>query len=292
MRSDISRVGETRRVTVLGLVANLLLSVLKVVGGVMSNSQALVADAVHSLSDSVTDLAVLIGASYWNAPADQDHPHGHGRIETLITAMIGIVLAAVGIALGYHALNTIHSNNELVPGWIAFWIALISIGVKEFLYRWNRAVGIRICSPALIANAWHHRSDGLSSVPVAVAVLGEHLYPSWNFLDQVAAVLVSVLILHASYKIVRPAIAQLCDIGIGPKESQKILDTACEIEGVRAVHALRTRFLGSGWQADLHVQVDANLTVRQGHDISGIVKQKLLGLDINITDVLVHIEPF
>ncbi len=286
------RIALTRKVTVWGLVVNLLLSIFKFLIGLISGSQALIADSVHSLSDSATDVAVLVGAPYWSAPADRSHPHGHGRIETLITALIGVMLALVGIGLGYHALATIGQPKDSIPGWSAFIAALVSIGSKEALYRWNRRVGLQLRSSALVANAWHHRSDGLSSVPVAVAVLGEHIYPAWHFLDPVAALLVSILIFHAAYRIVRPALEQLCDVGVETETYHEILDLAREIDGVRTVHALRSRNVGSGWQVDLHVQVDAELTVQEGHDIAGRVKQHLLEKGTEIVDVLVHIEPY
>jgi cation diffusion facilitator family transporter len=145
--------------------------------GFFASSQALVADAIHSLSDSATDIAVIIGAAFWSSPADDEHPYGHARIETVITFLIGLTLALVGLWLGFRALVTITAPDLRAPGWTAFWVAILSIGVKEWLYRWTVRVGKRIRSTALIANAWHHRSDGFSSVPVAIAILATHLFP-------------------------------------------------------------------------------------------------------------------
>ena len=281
-----------RRVTFWGLAANLGLSAAKFVFGLVGGSQALVADAVHSLSDSVTDVAVLVGVAYWKAPADEQHPYGHARIETMITAMIGITLAAVGIGIGYHAIAGINEKDVTQPEWITLGVACLSIAVKEALYQWNIRVGRRVRSTALLANAWHHRSDALSSVPVAVAVLATRIWPSWRFLDQIGAVIVCVLIVHAAWKIGWPALRQLSDVGAAEEHRRVILQLAQQTQGVLAVHALRTRYLGPGLQVDLHVQVDPDLSVRQGHDIAGAVKRRLLTDGPDVVDVLVHLEPF
>ncbi len=283
---------QVKRVTLWGMAANLGLAALKMVFGLVGHSQALVADAVHSLSDTATDLALLIGVHYWSAPADEDHPHGHGRIETLITCLVGILLASVGVGLLYRALSTMHEGPSTVPSWSAFAVACLSIVGKEWLYQWTVRVGRRIRSTAVIANAWHHRSDALSSVPVALAVLGSKIHPDWGLLDPIATVIVSVLILHASWKIAWPALRQLIDAGATEKECRQILALAKTTEGVQAVHKLRTRYIGPGLQVDLHVQVDPGLSVRLGHDIAGAVKQQLLEQGPDVVDVLVHLEPY
>lgn len=284
--------GDIQRVTIWGLAVNLLLAAVKFIGGVIGSSQALVADAVHSISDSVTDLAVIIGAPFWSAPADSDHPYGHGRIETIITFLIGSVLFAVGIGLAYKALASITDPHPAKPGWIAFWIACVSIISKEILYQWTVRIGKRIKSSALIANAWHHRSDGLSSVPVAIAVLGTRIRPEWTFLDHIGAVIVSVFVLQAAWAISWPTLKQLTDAGATKEERERILAVVKATEGVKATHALRTRHIGPGLQVDLHVMVDPNLTVYKGHEISGAVKHRLLEAVDDVVDVLIHIEPY
>ncbi|MBM4092691.1 MAG: cation transporter [Planctomycetes bacterium] len=280
-----------RRVTIWSLVVNLVLSGVKLVLGLLGGSQALVADAVHSLSDAVTDVTVLVGERFWSAPPDDAHPYGHGRIETVIAFFIGIVLAGVGIGLGYRAIATLHEAHARSPGWLAFAGACASIVVKEWLYRWNVAVGRRIRSVVLLANAWHHRSDALSSVPVAIAVLATRIWPGWWFLDHIATVIVAVLILAAAWQICWPAFSRLIDVGAAGHERQKILSLAESTEGVRSVHGLRTRYMGTGLFVDLHVLVDPELSVRRGHDIARAVKARLLTSGPDIVDVLVHIEP-
>jgi cation diffusion facilitator family transporter len=282
---------EVQRVTLWGMALNFLLAVGKFLVGVIGASQALVADGVHSLSDMATDIVVIVGAPFWSAPADADHPHGHGRIETLITFFIGAALAAVGVGLAYRALSTLPAIHGEPPSWLAFAVACISIGSKEGLYQWTARVGKRVKSSAVIANAWHHRSDGISSLPVAVAVLGTKLRPEWGFLDHVATVIVSVFILQAAWKIVLPAVHQLLDAGASEEELDRLKRVVMATEGVVSTHAMRTRHIGPGLQVDLHIQVDPELTVRQGHNIAGAVKRRLLDEGPDVVDVLVHIEP-
>ncbi|HUT90147.1 MAG TPA: cation diffusion facilitator family transporter [Thermoguttaceae bacterium] len=287
-----AQAGQVRRVTLWGLVVNVLLAAIKFVFGVVGASQALVADAVHSLSDLVTDVAVVIGAGFWSAPADAEHPYGHGRIETLITSAIGLVLGTVGVGLGYRAILTLPQSHDSRPGWTAFAAACLSIVAKELLYRWTANVGKRVKSSAVVANAWHHRSDALSSVPVAIAVLGTHIWPDCGFLDHIGAVIVSVLILHAAWEITWPALRELVDAAAKEHERQAILKMAQDTEGVQAVHKLRTRSIGAGLQVDLHVLVEPELSVREGHAIANVVKERLLSQGPNVIDVLVHVEPY
>jgi cation diffusion facilitator family transporter len=282
-RSSSERAHAVQRVTVWGLVSNLGLSAMKFVTGILANS---------SLSDSTTDIAILIGAPIWSAPADAEHPHGHGRIETLITAFIGLVLGIVGIALIYNAILTIQVPHQKNPGWAAFIIACVSIILKEFLYQWTVRVGKKHRSPALMANAWHHRSDGLSSLPVALVVLGTKIHPSWTFLDHLGAIVVSLLILQAAWRIIWPALKQLADAGASMAEQRELYELVTAIEGVKDVHALRTRNIGAGLQVDLHLQVDPGLSVRDGHRLAGLVKSKILTHGPDVVDVLIHIEPY
>ena len=284
-------VREVKRVTWVGLATNVALSIMKLVGGTLGRSHAVVADGVHSLSDTATDLAILIGVHYWSAPPDASHPHGHKRIETLISAVIGLILAGVAVGLIFDAVSSIHGVEQEPPLWIAFYVALISILAKELLYRYTVSVGKRIGSSAVVANAWHQRSDMLSSIPAALAVLGAKVLPEWPFLDSIGALVVSLLILRAAWQIVLPALKQLTDSGASPEELKEIEAIASEIAGVLNVHAIRTRYMGAGLHVDLHIEVDGDLTVRKGHDLSMSVKQVLIKQGPNIHDVVVHLEP-
>ena len=280
------------KVAGIGLAVNVFLAVIKVIGGIVGGSQALVADGVHSVSDFATDIAVIVGARFWSAPADTDHPYGHGRIETLVSLFIGVLLGAVGTGLCYNAVVTLASPQVAVPGWSAFVVACLSIAGKEALYQWTTRMGARLRSSALMANAWHHRSDALSSIPVAIAVLANQMQPDWTFLDNVATVVVSMLILYAAWGIARPALAELLDTGAGRAARERILTLAITTPGVCSVHALRTRHIGTGLQVDIHVQVDPEITVHEGHAIAHAVRDRLYNEAPDVVDALIHIEPY
>lgn len=280
-----------RRAAWVGLICDLLLTLLKFVGGILGNSRALVADAVHSLTDASTDFAVLFGSRYWSAPADDRHPHGHGRIETLTTVIIGAALVATALGIGWDAANHLVLRSTTLPTGIALIAAIVSIFVKEGLYRWTLAVGRRADSPATVANAWHHRSDALSSIPAAAAVGLAQLRPGWAFVDRIGALVVCLFILHAAYRILRPAVAQLIDEG-APREKQTSLEQlALGVDGVRSAHALRTRYSGSKLLVDLHIEVDPQLSVAEGYIIAQQVRKTLLKGDPDTAEVLVQLEP-
>lgn len=285
------RVIEVRRITWIGLTGNVAISALKFVVGIIGVSQAVVADAVHSLSDMSTDIAVLLGVRYWSNPADEGHPYGHGRIETMVTLALGIVLAVVAFGIGYNAISTVREEHITQPKWIAFIGAMASIVVKEILYRWTLAVGKRAKSTAVVANAWHHRSDALSSIPAAMAVVVALIHPNLSFVDHIGALVVSLIILHASWSIVRPALGELADTGAPKHIRERIKVLVMEIEGVEEVHAVRTRQLGPGMHVDLHITVDGDMSVRKGHEVSETVKQQLLDNGPDVIDVVVHLEP-
>lgn len=283
---------QVRRVTWIGLFINLSLAVLKFAAGVVGRSQVVVADSVHSLSDCLTDVAILVGVRFWSKPPDEKHPHGHRRIETVITVAIGVALAAVAVQLAYHALATLAEPHLQHPAWIAFAAAVVSIITKESLYRWTIVVGRRVKSSAVVANAWEHRSDAFSSIPAALAVAIAIIWPTWSFVDHVGAVVVSLFILQAAWKIVRPSLGQLVDAGASKKDCKQIEAIALTTEGVKLVHAIRTRFIGSGLQVDLHIKVNPDMSVREGHDISERVKQALVRRGPDVIDVVVHLEPY
>ncbi len=283
--------GEIRIAGWVGLVVNLLLAACKVAAGVVANSQAVVADGVHSLSDLVTDVALILGVRYWTAPADESHPHGHHRIETAVTLGIGIVLALVAVGIGYQAMHGIVDGDHRTPGPIALVAALASIAIKEWLYRWTRTRGERHDSPALVANAWHHRSDALSSLPAALAVGAALIDPAWAFVDKIGALVVAVFILYAAHRILKPALAELVDTAAPSEVISEIEALAVSVDGVAAAHAIRTRYIGPRLAVDLHVEVDGGLTVAEGHGIARQVKRRLLARGPKVADVLVQIEP-
>ncbi len=287
-RTAISRV---RQVGWIGLLVNLLLAAAKAAAGIFGYSQAVLADALHSLTDSVTDIAVILGVRYWSAPADEDHPHGHGRIETLVTVIIGIAIGAVAVGMGVEAIRGLRHEPESNPAGIALGVAMLSIAVKEVLYRWTSAVGREVGSPALEANAWHHRSDAISSIPAAIAVAISIIAPEWAVVDRVGAVVVCLLILQASWRILRPAVDQLIDAAAPVGDRRRIEEVALTVDGVKAAHAVRTRYIGAKLAVDLHVEVDGRLAVDEGHAIAVAVRRALVEHGPNVVDAVVQIEP-
>ncbi|MGD9132904.1 MAG: cation diffusion facilitator family transporter [Desulfobacterales bacterium] len=288
---DATRERVVRKVTWVGLVVNLFLAAIKFIAGIYGRSQALVADAIHSLTDLTTDIAVIAGSHYWSRPPDENHPYGHRRLETLVTVFIGVVLIVAGIGIGWKAISALQEKHAAPPEWIAVFAALLSIGCKESIYRWTAITGRRVKSAALAANAWHHRTDAISSIPVLIAVAGARIAPAWSFLDKVGAVIVSIFILHASIKVIWPAISELIDVGAPTEICRKIENIALKNEGVLQVHDIRTRYISSSIQVDLHIVVEGLITVREGHDIADDVKARLIDSIPEVLDVIVHVDP-
>ncbi len=282
---------QVKRITWIGIFVNLGLAAIKAVVGVLGASQAVIADAVHSLSDTGTDVAILLGVRFWSAPPDENHPYGHMRIETLITTSIGILLAAVGIGIGYNAIDTIRDETIVQTTWIAIVGPLVSIIVKEILYRRTVAIGARIRSNAVIANAWHHRSDALSSIPALIAVAASSIDPEWAFVDKIGALIVSLFILKVAWDITKPALDELTESGVSAENRTQIHAIASSVEKVEEVHKIRTRKVGPNIFVDLHVLVDPNMTVYDGHLISEKVQEKLVAEGPDVVDVVVHLEP-
>jgi cation diffusion facilitator family transporter len=286
-----SREADVRKVTWIGLLINITLACIKFAAGYFGRSQALIADAIHSLTDTTTDVAVIAGSHFWSRPPDESHPYGHRRLETLVTVFIGLMLAAAGIGIGWDAVSTLREKESTPPGWIALYAAMVSILTKEILYRWTAVVGKKIRSPALAANAWHHRTDAISSIPVLIAVGGALIFPSWSFLDLVGAVVVSIFVMHAAMKIIWPGISELIDAG-APKDIQKkITDIACTNPGVQEVHKVRTRYISTSILVDMHLVVDGSISVREGHAIADEIENKIITSISNVLGVVIHVDP-
>lgn len=287
MKTEIQ---SAQQITVAGFAINLGLAAVKFAFGFFGRSQAVLADAVHTLSDMITDLFILIGIKFWSAPADKCHPYGHQRIETIITVGIASLLAFAALGIGWDAVQRM-SHPVSPPLSFVFIAPLISIVVKEMLFRRTRAVGRRIKSPAVIANAWHHRSDAISSIPPLVAVVAAAVNPKWAFLDPVGALIVALLILKVAWEIAAPALAELTEKGVAPEEIKEIEALALAAPGVHSIHRVRTRRLGAGTFVDLHVVVDGGISVCAGHEIANGVQRRLLDEGPSVADVTVHIEP-
>jgi cation diffusion facilitator family transporter len=280
-----------RKATWVGVSVNVALAIFKLAAGITGESRAVLADGIEALLDVFTVLLVYAGSRFWSRPPDESHPFGHGRMETLAVVAIGVSLVGAAVGIGWESVATLHERHATTPGWIAAIAALTSIVGKEILYRWTLSVGRRIKSLALIATAWHYRSDAFSSVPVVVAVTGAILLPSWTFLDHLGAVVVSIFILHAAFKITWPSLKELIDAGAPAEVRRRIRDIAAANREVLQVHDIRTRYIGTSIQADLHIIVDGGLTVRQGHDIARDVEARLTREIEELVDVVVHVEP-
>jgi cation diffusion facilitator family transporter len=274
-----------------GVCVNGSLAVFKLLAGNWGDSQAVVADGIESLLDVFTVIMVYAGSRFWTRPPDHSHPFGHGRMETLMTVFIGVSLIAAAVGIGWKSIATLHDRHFAAPGWIAAAAALTSIIGKEILYRWTAAVGKKIKSAAMAATAWHYRSDSFSSYPVVVAVAGAILFPGWSFLDHVGAVVVSIFILYAAFRITWPGLKELIDAGAPAEIRGQIRETACENKAVIQVHDIRTRYIGSSLQVVLHVVVDGRLSVREGHVIAQDVERRLMRDVPEVVDVVVHVEP-
>ena len=287
----IPREAYVRKVTWIGLVVNIARAGIKFAAGYFGKSQALIADAIHSLTDTTTDLAVIAGSHFWSRPPDENHPYGHRRLETLVTVFIGLMLAAAGIGIGWDAVSSLRDKDPSSPGWIALFAAITSICTKEILYRWTAICGKRIKSQALAANAWHHRTDAISSVPVVLAVGGALIFPSWSFLDLVGAVVVSIFVLHAALKVIWPGISELIDAGAPHDIQKKIADIACNIQGVEDIHKVRTRYISTSILVDMHIVVDGSISVREGHAIADEVETQIINELPIVLDAVIHVDP-
>lgn len=284
------RAGAIVKTAVVGGLVNLGLSVLKVGAGVLWHSQALVADGIHSLSDLLSDVLVWYAGCHTARAPDQEHPYGHGRYETLATLVLGVLLLMVAGGIGWDAGKRLFAPDELLwPQPLALAAVLVSILVKEWLYWWTLGYARRARSELLRANAWHHRSDAVSSVVVLVGLVGTLL--GLPYLDAIAAVVIAVMIAHIGWKLGHQSIRELVDAGLEAEHLAAIEKTIGSVGGVRSLHRLRTR--KHGWQAavDVHVLVDPRLSVSEGHMIALLVEERLKSQIDEITDVTVHIDP-
>ena len=280
------------QVTGVGLASNVALSALKIGVGSACASQTLVADGVHSFSDAATDIAVIVGSRFWSAPSDEEHPYGHRRIETIVTLFIGLSLMMVGFNIVVHSVGLfVRGDFAPPPGLAAVLVALLSIGLKEYLYRWTNAEGKRLQSSALVANAWHHRSDALSSLPALFALVAANVRPDWTFVDMLGAVLVSLFIFRSAISIAWPCLQELGDSAAPRPVTATIVDALETVAGVEQVHQLRTRRVGSSLYCDVHIVVDGDLTVRDGHRIADAARDAVLEEVPSVIEVLVHVDP-
>lgn len=291
------RIAKARRITVIGLVVNIFLTIGKLFAGSFGKSAAMLADGVHSLSDIVTDLIVVAFVSIGGKESDQNHHYGHGKYETFATMLVGFILFFVGLGIFWEALNAIldHLQGSVIPqpGMIAFYAALVSIVTKELLFWLTLKAGKSTNNKAVVANAWHHRSDALSSLGTALGISGAiFLGQSWRILDPIAGLIVSVFIVRVAAKLGLPSIKELLETALPVSVVQEIGSTISLQEGVKGFHRLRTRQIGAVIAIEVHVFVDRNLTVEASHQIATAIENVLRDTYGKKTHVGVHIEPY
>lgn len=285
------------RITLVGSVVNLALLTLKFVAGILGRSSAMIADAVHSLSDFVTDIIVLVFIRISSKPRDESHKYGHGKYETLATVIIGLVLCLVGLKLMWDGGNKVYGfffkGEQLSsPGYIALIAALVSIAVKEILFRYTVIVGRRENSQSVIANAWHHRSDAFSSLGTAFGIGGAILLgPNWAVLDPIAAVVVSMFIVKVALELLIPAINELLEKSLPADVEAEILNTIMMTPGVSDPHNLRTRRIGNNYAIEIHIRVDGAMPVCDAHDLTKLIETRLRERFGQDTHVNIHVEP-
>lgn len=275
---------------------NLLLTVAKIIAGIMGRSSAMIADGVHSFSDISTDIAVIFGLKVADKPRDESHDFGHGKFETLVTAFIGLFLIAVSGGIVYSSgtgiIKFINGEAPQRPGWIAVGAALLSIILKEVLFWYTLKVAEKIGSKALKANAWHHRTDSLSSIAVLIGVGGAIILGGkWTILDPIAALAVSVLIVKVAWDLLKEALMELSEASLDKGTEEKIMEIIETVEGANDPHNLRTRNIGSDIAIDVHIKAPGELSLTQAHEISLEVENRLRDEFGKDTFVHVHMDP-
>jgi cation diffusion facilitator family transporter len=278
------------RVTLIGSFFDLLLGIAKIIGGYVGSSAALIADGVHSLSDLFTDFIVIYAAKHSHREADEEHPYGHGRIETLATVGLGLALFGVAVGITWDAVERLFQPEKLwQPGYLAMSLAGASIVIKEALYHYSMTIARKYRSNMLKANAWHSRTDAISSVVVVIGIAGS--MAGLNYLDAIAAVGVALMIAKISWDLGWHSVRELIDTGLEPERVNAIRKSILAVDGVKTLHILRTRRMGSDALVDVHIQVAPELSVSEGHQISEFVRQQVIRDIDEVADVMVHIDP-
>ena len=295
---DNQREKEIYKVTIVGALANVTLLIFKFVAGIISNSAAMIADAVHSLSDFITDVVVIVFVKISSKPQDKSHDYGHGKFETLATLIIGIALLFIGLMILYNGVSATYrciwlGEEPPRPGMIAVWAAIFSIILKEAVYQYTVFKGKNLNSQAVIANAWHHRSDAFSSIGTAVGIGGAiFLGDKWVVLDPIAAIVVSVFIINVSLKIIIKSINELLEKSLPDEIENEIIKVAESFDMVKDVHDLRTRRIGNNIAIEMHLLMDGNLSLQCTHNTTELIEAELRKKYGEHTHIAIHVEPF
>lgn len=287
---------EITRVTLVGSVVNLLLVALKAVAGIAGHSAAMVADAIHSLSDFLTDIVVIVFVGISARPQDEGHDYGHGKFETVATLFIGLALAAAAIGIVVSGATKLAAwlQGEALPspGRLALWAALASIVAKEILYRYTIFTGRKLNSKALEANAWHHRSDALSSIGAAIGIGGAiFLGDRWTVLDPLASIVVGAMLVKVAWDLLGPCFRELTDSSLPAETEQKMLSVIASVPGVSNPHDLRTRQIGSHVAAEVHILLPPDITLKEAHEVADEVERQFHAQFGEESHLIVHMEP-
>ena len=292
----MNREKEIYKVTAVGTIVNVLLTIFKFVAGFVGRSSAMVADAVHSLSDLVTDAIIFIFVKLASKPIDKDHEYGHGKYETLAALIVGCILVLVGIGIMVSGIKDciafFHGDKGQHPRLIALIAAILSIVLKEGVYRYTIQRGKKINSPILIANAWHHRSDSFSSIATLIGVAGAmFLGENGLILDPLAAILVSFYICKSGYDVVRPSIDELLEKALPTETEKEIRELLNSVEGIKGVHLLKTRKIGTRLAIEVHTLMDGEISLNEAHKIATLAERKLKKRFGVKTHIGIHMEP-
>ena len=292
----MTREQQLTKVTLVGSVGNLVLLSFKFVAGILAGSSAMVADAVHSLSDFLTDLVVLVFVRIGAKPQDEDHDYGHGKYETLATLLVA--LALVGAAIGIIVTGSLKIARWLqgetleMPGMLALWAALLSIVVKELLFRYTIARGKALESPAVVANAWHHRSDALSSIGAAIGIGGAILLGErWAVFDPLASIVVGAMLVKVAWDLLKISTGELTDSSLPEETEREIEDILRSFPEVSEPHNLRTRRIGNRIAIEVHVRLDGGMSLAAAHDIVTAIEHRLRDRFGQATHITIHMEP-
>jgi len=283
-------------VTITGIAVNIILIIIKLASGMIGNSAAMIADAVHSVSDFITDIGVFVGLRFLAKPADRNHPYGHGRLETTISLFMGLIIILTGLGIAKNALWSIiaaaRGTFPEMPGMIALAAGIVSIVSKEVMFHYTRAVAKKSGSRTLEANAWHHRSDAMSSVGTVLGIGGAILFGNhWTVLDPIAAAFVSILVVKVGIEIGWNAFREISDEALPLERQRQITEAILRIAEIREFHKLRTRSLGRYVTVDAHICVNPNMSVREAHNIATRAETAVREALGNAAFVTIHIEP-
>ena len=285
---------EIFRVTLAGSCVNFLLVLFKFAAGIIGSSSAMLADAAHSLSDFASDIILLLCTKIASMPEDADHAYGHGKFETLASVAVGLILLGTGFYFLWDGITCIigYLDGKPLPAptFLALFAAILSIIVKEALYHYTMRVARKTESTALTVNAWHHRSDALSSIATLFGI-GGAMFAGWQILDPVAACLISIFIIIMALSLMKPGIDELMEKSLPERDMEKIGEIIASIPGVRGYHRLRTRKMGINRAIEAHVQMDASITLLQAHDIASLVEKRLKAALGENTHIGIHMEP-